>query len=152
MQAPAFEASIKLCLQWLGPDSLPDAWPGSDPLIRLVRGCFLQWLPFKPQVWLLGRYPFLLRVTFWRFLPPELIVIPSPAASAPFGTKPDLMFSVVMLLGNQPLPSLLKIDTSPPPTPLPYKLRMSRGSDFLQSCRFVATVTILLFSVDAWRW
>lgn len=50
MQVPAFEASIKLCLQWLGPDSLSDAWPGSDPLIRLVRGFFLPWLPFEPQV------------------------------------------------------------------------------------------------------
>lgn len=33
---PGLEASIKLCLQWMGPDSLPDTWPGSDPLITKI--------------------------------------------------------------------------------------------------------------------
>lgn len=55
MQVPACKASIRLCLQWLGPESLSDAGPGSDPLIRVARGLCLWRLPFEPRVWLLGR-------------------------------------------------------------------------------------------------
>lgn len=91
MQAPAWEASIKLCLQCLGPH-WHSGLHGSHPLISPVRGFFLRGRPFEPHGWLLGRHPSLLWVTFWTFLPPELIVIPGPAASAPFGRKPDLMF------------------------------------------------------------
>lgn len=156
MQDPACEASIKLCLQWLGPDSLSDAWPGSDPLIRLVRGFFLRRLPFEPQVWRLGRCPSLLWVTFWRFLPPELIVIPSPAASAPFGTKPDLMFSVVMLLGNQPLPSLPKRETPHLHCHLswgcPEDLTSFRAVGLQRLWSSCCLPLQVLGVVDAWQW
>lgn len=35
-RAPGLEASFKPCLQWMGPDSLSDTWPGSDPLITKI--------------------------------------------------------------------------------------------------------------------